>query len=103
MLRMQPFILLSRQCVVKSVMRKEGGLGDVEKGIIKKMKGNLLDCMDCFQGLHSSGYVRDLRIFSAVCPAAESGEGMMGQLQPKRWETPFLPLSSHVWLMSRTR
>lgn len=50
---MQPFILLSRQCVVKSVMREEGGLGDVEKGVIKKMKGNLPNCIDCFQGLYS--------------------------------------------------
>lgn len=31
-----PFILLRRQCVVKSVMRKEGGLGTVETGKIKK-------------------------------------------------------------------
>jgi len=72
-------------------MRKEGGLGGVEKGIIKKMKGNLSPCMDCFQGLYSSGYVRNLRVFSAVCPAAGLGEGRMRQLQPKRWEAPVLP------------
>lgn len=34
----QPFILLRRQCVVKSVMRKEGGLGTVETGKIKKWR-----------------------------------------------------------------
>lgn len=44
----QPFILLSRQCVVKSVMRKEGVLGTVEKGIVKRMKGNLPSCRACF-------------------------------------------------------
>lgn len=91
MLGAQPFILLSRQCVVKSVMRKEGGLGDVERGIIKGMKGNLPNCMGCFKGVVFLGYAGDLRVFPVACPAAVGGREGRGSFSQRsgsqgRWE-----------------
>lgn len=79
-------------------MRKEGGLGDVEKGIIKGMKGNLPNCMGCLKGVVFLGYAGDLRVFPVARPAAGRDREGWGSFSPRgggqgRWGAPVLPCS----------